>query len=71
MAAIRWTEDLKREIDKAISGDRESLYDIATFKLYNYYINTHILPGSDEDNNNAKLFNELEENYPEVHEEIN
>lgn len=67
---IKTSEDLKQSIQKAVDGDWEVLWDIAVYKLYNYYMGTHIKAGSETDKQNEILFKELEFNHPDLHKEI-
>jgi len=40
------------------------------YKWYNFYQNTHIKAGSPEDIENEKIFKDIEDNYPEIHIEV-
>lgn len=67
---IKTSHDLDAAISRAIKGDLDILWDIAVYKLYNYYMSIHVEHGSKTDLENEQLFNELQLNHPEIHRRI-
>jgi hypothetical protein len=67
---IKTAEQLESAISSSIGGDKNATWDIAIYKLYNYYMQMHIKHGSDTDIKNVELFKKLEAEHPSLHKEI-
>jgi hypothetical protein len=67
---IKTSKDLKEAIEKLVAGESGLVYDIARYVTYNYYMNTHIKVGSDEDVQNDKVYTEFKTLHPELYNEV-
>lgn len=61
---IKTPEELKQAIEQKLS------WDIARYKWYQWYCNTHIKKGTEEDNKNTEIFKELEKTDMSLHQRI-
>jgi hypothetical protein len=66
IALERSLREEKRDTQEA----KDAIWDIAIYKLYNYYMNTHIKAGSEEDLKNAEIFDKIKKDHPDLHKEI-
>lgn len=62
--------ELKECLDKAIEGDRGILFSIGKYIAYNYYMCFHIKEGSSDDLENETLYNDFQNNYPDLFEQV-
>lgn len=67
---IKTHEELKQAVYKAKEGDKNALWDIAIYKLYNFYYGMHVKHGSEEDKQNEILFRQMELGLPDMHKEV-
>jgi len=70
MNGITNPKELREAIALAKTGDKEALHQIHLYKWYNWYQNIHIKEGTPEDIENTEIFNDIKENDPELHKEI-
>jgi len=74
--AIKTPVELKQAIENAKKTAPESkeffdiIWDIHKYKWYNWYQHLHIKEGSPEDIENTEIFQDLETNYPQIHEAV-
>lgn len=59
-----------REDKKSTQEAKDAVWDMAIYKLYNYYMSMHIKMGSEEDTKNKEIFDRIEKEHPELHKEI-
>jgi hypothetical protein len=67
---IRNPNQLREAIEMAKTGDKEAVWAIHKYKWYNWYQNIHIKQGTPEDVENTQIFQELERDHPEIHEQV-
>lgn len=62
--------ELREAIERAKEGDQDAIWDIHKYKWYNWYLNVHIKPDSQEDIDNTEIFEDLEKNFPDIHKQV-
>lgn len=67
---IKTSAELQQSLEASLRGDKDAIWDIAIYKLYNFYIQTHIKHGTEEDQKNEEIFKKIEKDHPELHTEI-
>jgi hypothetical protein len=70
MAGITNPQELREAIERAKTGDTDAIWDIHKYKWYNWYQNIHIKEGSEMDIENTQIFQELESQYPDIHQQV-
>lgn len=72
MNGIKTPAELREAIAMAIATEDnyDIIHAIHKYKWYNWYQNIHIKKDSEADVENTKIFEELKENYPEIHKQV-
>lgn len=72
-SGIRNPSQLKEVIEVAKRHGEDyldAIYAIHKYKWYNWYQNLHIKEGTDADIENSLIFEELKNNFPDIHSDV-
>lgn len=70
---IKTPAELREVLEIAKDRDMnyyEAIWAMHKYKWYNWYQNLHIKMDSPEDQENTLIFKDIQDNYPQIHEDI-